>query len=83
MVQKFGTNSGKLFKVFTRLKDSFSSDADDIALLYINKVKKGNVNQRLTLSNDLQLRKLLINILERGWTNDDEKQAINYLNSLG
>lgn len=69
-------------QTFVALSRDYSSDADDVASIYIDRVrsKRGTVEHALKL--DRKLREQLISILTSGWTTDHENQQIRYLQSL-
>lgn len=72
----------KVVAVFKELDWAYTSDADDIALLYIKKLKSAQNNIKLAFKHHMRLRGLLISILESGWTSSEEQQAINYVRAL-
>ncbi|GAA3928919.1 hypothetical protein [Litoribacillus peritrichatus] len=82
LVKKSGIVMDEVYKVFLELDSNYNSDADDVALLYVNTIKqqRGSIEQGLRIHKPLN--NLLIRILEDGWTSNKEKQTINYLRSL-
>jgi len=77
---KIGTNIPRITKIFQRLDKRHNSDIDDIALLYINKIKNrpGILN---LVKGDIVLRELLTRSMDQGWTTSGESDAIDLLNS--
>lgn len=68
-------------KVFQSLNSDYYTDSDDIALQYIKAVRK-NIKLQQALIRNNNLRELLIQVLEDGWTSAEEQKAIWYLQSL-
>ena len=79
LVREYGINMDRVFPVFCELNRSYSSDADDVARLFIHRVRRtgGLVEHALRLHG--ALRQLLVEILEDGWTSSEERNLINYL----
>jgi len=82
LVKKSGIVMDEVYSVFLELDSNYNSDADDVALLYVDIVKgrQGSIEQGLRLHKPL--RNLLIRIIEDGWTSSKERQTVNYLHSL-
>jgi hypothetical protein len=73
----------KVYAVFIQLNDKYSTDADDVALLYVNKVKmNGSQLVKEAFAAHFALRKYLVKLLEDGWTTGEEQVCIRYLQSL-
>jgi hypothetical protein len=73
-----GTNMPRIYNIFRRLDDAHRTDVDDVALLYVEKIR----HRRDLLSaakSHAQLRALLIRSMEEGWTSDRERAAIRLL----
>ncbi|MQQ10616.1 hypothetical protein GFB49_19355 [Epibacterium sp. SM1979] len=70
-----GTNMGRVTKIFERLQRAHYTDSDDVALLYIEKIKN-NPALLQTVRNAAGLTKVLKTCLEEGWTTDRERKAI-------
>jgi len=68
--------------VFSLLEKEFSSDADDVAALYVKGImtRKGAFSERL--AKDGALKALLIRIINSGWISNEEKKYVAYLQSL-
>lgn len=74
----------KVLEVLYELNDKYSTDADDIALLYVNKIREMPDNLiKTAFRQSGELRKYLKETLESGWTSAEEQRAIKYLESLG
>jgi len=69
-------------KVFTSLSRDYSTDADDVARIYIDRIRRKKGSIQHALKRDTKLKQQLIGILEAGWTADSEKAQIRYLRSL-
>lgn len=67
----------KVKSVFVQLWDKYSTDADDVAVLYLKKVRNSNGATYQALRADIGLRNLLIDILDSGWTSREEEEYIN------
>ena len=82
LIFKSGISLGDVYQTFLELDQNYSSDADDIAYLYVKKVReqRGSLEQGLRLNT--RLRNLLIRLLDEGWTADDEYGTIRYLEGL-
>ena len=66
--------------MFKELERSYTSDADDVALLYVERVQPaGNPAIAQGLKLDKELQALWLRCLEEGWTSDREGRAIKYL----
>jgi len=75
------TNLPRVTKVIEHLDTYHNSDADDVAVLYVQEVKK-KPNMRTALKSNPTLIKLLIKTLDEGWTSAEEKNAIDWLKLL-
>lgn len=78
-------NTQRVEKIFEHLDKDRNSDADDVALLYVKKLradvrKHGPAIRALQLNG--KFRKLLIRILDEGWTSGDEYDAIGWLKGV-
>ncbi|HKO93259.1 MAG TPA: hypothetical protein VJU61_19020 [Polyangiaceae bacterium] len=83
LVSRLGIDLGSVILVFKELERSYTSDADDVALLYVERVQRaGNPAIAQGLKLDKELQALLLRCLEEGWTSDREGRAIKYLKSL-
>lgn len=70
----------KVLDIFIELEDKYSTDADDIALLYVEKVKALPLNPtKMAFQKSDALKKYLKQLLESGWTSAREREAIGYL----
>jgi hypothetical protein len=76
-----GTNFTRVRNVFEYLDANHNSDADDVAVKYIALAKK-SPSLGKALSNETDLKQLLVKILDEGWTTPDEKNAIDWLMKL-
>ncbi|MCA9193264.1 MAG: hypothetical protein KDB03_15945 [Planctomycetales bacterium] len=80
---KMGLNMPRIFAIFQRLNESHNSDADDVALLYVKKLRAAHASHIFAaIKQHNQLLKLLIRVMEEGWTTTAEKDAIQYLKGL-
>lgn len=72
----------EVYIVFREMDANYNSDADDVAIEYIEQLKQKGYMLKLALTKHQQLVNLLIRILDDGWTSGREKSAIQYLQSL-
>ena len=77
-----GTDTVKIYNVFNRLDIHYNSDADDVAVIYVNLVKKNGGSVEQAIRADKKLIKLLIKVMDDGATIGDENKAIAYLKAL-
>lgn len=72
---KMGTNMDRITKIFVRLQDAHYTDSDDIALLYIEKLKT-RPDLLSLVKRAPKLKAVLTKCLDEGWTTAREKAAI-------
>ena len=82
LVSKAGIDTGLVSNVFDAMVRDHSGNADDVARLYVDQVKRRKGSLQHALKLDRNLRSKLISIMEGGWTSAFERQQISYLNSL-
>jgi hypothetical protein len=82
LVREAGTNSGLTLEVFERLDEHYNSDADDVAEIYVNAVRKAGGPLEAALRSNSKLRDRLIKVMDEGWTSGGEKACIDYLKGL-
>ena len=82
--EKLGTNTADVKKVFERLNEYHTTDADDVAEIYVNKLRQEGAAGRVSkaVSKDRQLSDLLIKILDEGPTFSGEQACIDYLKKI-
>jgi hypothetical protein len=73
-----GTNIPRITAIFERLYSAHNNDVDDVAELYVNKIKNNSAVLGL-VKQDYKLRELLIKSLDEGWTSSGEYEAIALL----
>ena len=76
-----GTNTGRVLDIFKYLNHYHNSDADDVAVLYVNQVKN-SPSTLAALKSNTNLVGLLIRIMDEGWTGKEEKEAIKFLKEI-
>lgn len=75
-----GRNVPRIYKIFVRLAEVHPSDVDDVAVLYVEKIKnRPGILQEVKA--DAKLRELLIKSMGEGWTSSRENAAIDLLRS--
>lgn len=72
----------KVCAVFKELDWAYSTDADDVAVLYIEKVRRAPTIIKRALASHVRLKTLLVAILEDGWTGAREAEAIRWVKAL-
>ncbi|MBX3364425.1 MAG: hypothetical protein KF866_06635 [Phycisphaeraceae bacterium] len=79
-----GTNAPRIYKIFRWLYERHNSDVDDVALAYVQKLRKSHAGGStiLTLKRHPDLFPLLIKSMAEGWTTAAEKEAIAFLKSV-
>ena len=82
LIRKSGIVMDEVYQVFLELDTNYNSDADDVAVKYIELVRKrwGSIEEGLRLHRPLN--KLLVKIMADGWTSRKETDAINFLKRL-
>ncbi len=79
-----GTHLPRVQAVFEKLDHSHNSDAEDLALLYVQKLQVSP--QRSTIVSAFKqrptLRNLPTRIIDEGWTSAEEKVAIEFLRTV-
>lgn len=78
---KMGTNMRRVRSIFEHLNQDHPSDADDVAVAYVEFVRKSPA-VATALKSERPLVSLLMRILGTGWTGADEKRAIEFLKGL-
>ena len=81
---KLGRNMPRVRAVFEHLQRNHRSDVDDVALLYVEALRKASNRAELFqfIKADYRLHRLLIKAMEDGWTSRRERNAITLLESL-
>lgn len=82
LVKECGINLDKVHAVFFELYNRYSTDADDVANLYIQRVKAENNNILHALKLNSSLRAFLARILDEGWTTSEESAQIQWLKAI-
>ena len=82
LISQAGIDTVLVSDVFTALSRDHSGNADDVARLYVDLVrrKKGSLEHAIKV--DRNLKRQLIEVMESGWTSGFERQQINYLQAL-
>lgn len=83
LISELGIDMESVLVVLRELERSYSTDVDDVAVLYVGAVRaEGQTSIEQGLKLNRELRELLIDAMESGWTSDDEKRSIGYLKAL-
>jgi hypothetical protein len=82
LVKEVGTNTRLTRQVFERLDERYNSDADDVAEIYVNQVRKQGGSVLGALRADKELIARLIKVMDEGWTSGGEKDCIKFLPGL-
>jgi len=83
LIDDVGTNTGLTLRVFERLRDHYSSDSDDVAEIYVNAIRKTPGQLEAALRANKPLIRVLIQVMDEGWTSKGEKECIEWLKGLG
>jgi hypothetical protein len=80
ILKEHPSNMVVVHDIFFRLDNHFSSNADDVAKIYLSNMKKksGSVEEN-SLRKNKTLVALLTKILNQGWATSEEKQLVAYL----
>lgn len=81
---EMGANAERLHAIFLRLDDAHHADADDVAGYYLRKLFKTGQDRYLRVMAKAKpaFIKLLIKVLDEGYTTDEEQSFINKLQKL-
>lgn len=80
LVKECSYEMQKVLDVFVELEDKYSTDADDVALLYVEKIKALPLNPtKIAFQKAEELKNYLRQLLESGWTSNREREAVLYL----
>jgi hypothetical protein len=77
-----GTNTALVLGVFQRLDEQYNSDADDVAEIYVNLIRKNPGRIQPALQANPALVKVLIKVMAEGWTSSGEADCIRWLEGL-
>lgn len=76
-----GTNTGRVLSIFKHLDEKHNSDADDVAVRYLEQAK-GSPDTLAAIKANPTLVALLIRIMDEGPTGRSEDKAIEFLRAL-
>ena len=82
LYREVGINMDRVHAIFLAMDESYSTDADDVAMLYLRQVIAGGGPVLEALKLNIACRATLIRILDEGWTSQDEARMIGTLRSL-
>ncbi|MEM9501740.1 MAG: bacteriocin class II family protein [Pseudomonadota bacterium] len=82
LYHEIGIDGDRVNAIFLALDESYTSDADDIAVLYLEYVFAGGGNVLQVLRLNRSLRMTLIRVMDEGWTGPAEKRMITRLRTL-
>lgn len=74
--------TNKVLNVFKQLNDKYSTDADDVALIYVQLIRNNPGTVQVAVRQNIDLRNYLIMLLDQGWTTKDEHNCISYLKKM-
>jgi hypothetical protein len=80
--RELGGDTALVRGVFQQLKSRRNTDADDVAEIYVNLLRTGKGAPMAAVAKDERLKRLLIQVLEEGWTSSSERSCIDFLKSL-
>ncbi|MEI5665259.1 hypothetical protein WBO78_07765 [Bosea sp. CCNWLW174] len=82
LYSEMGIDLDRVHDVFMAMNESFTTDADDVAVLYLRKVFAGRGLVQEALRLNRACRDTLIRILDDGWTTAEERGLIGQLRAL-
>ncbi|HTR97331.1 MAG TPA: hypothetical protein VMH61_05470 [Candidatus Acidoferrales bacterium] len=82
LVREAGADTKLVLEVFTKLDEQYNSDADDVAEIYVNEIRRRKGPLEAALKSDRALVARLIKVMDEGWTSAGEADCIRYLKSL-
>ncbi|MDZ4848957.1 MAG: hypothetical protein SGI77_06665 [Pirellulaceae bacterium] len=71
-----------VLQVIQRMDDHFNTDADDVAELYVNKIRAAGGQKLEALKSNKDLIKILIKVMDEGFTSKGEQECIRFLKLL-
>lgn len=81
LVTEHRTNPAFVERVFRSLDDSYHTDADDVAVLYVEHLRRDPALAQ-ALSLNPSLRALLVKLMDEGYTDAGEARAIQWVRAL-
>lgn len=82
LYREVGINMDRVHEIFLAMDESYSTDADDVAVLYLHKIFAGGGPVLEALRLNVACRATLIRILDEGWTSAEEARLIGRLRAL-
>ena len=82
LVNEVSYETDKVLNVFRQLDDKYLTDADDIAVRYVQLLKKNPGPTAMAVKQHVGLRNYLIMLLDGGWTSKEERDCIDYLRAM-
>lgn len=79
---EYGIDMDRVRSAFEAMDESYATDADDVAVLYLRRVFAGGGTVREALRLNLACRDTLIRLLDGGWTSNEEAALIARLRAL-
>lgn len=79
---EIGIDADRVNSIFLALDESYTSDADDIAVLYLKRVFASGGNVLRTLRLNRGLRETLIRVMDQGWTTREEYSMMARVRAL-
>lgn len=82
LIKECSINMDRVFIIMKELVTKYSTDADDVAYLYVKKVKQKGGAIKEALKMHIGLRNILISSLDDGWTTNAERECMTFLKSM-
>lgn len=82
LVDEVGINMDRVHAILLAMDESFSTDADDVVVLYLRKVLAGGGSVLEALRLNHGCRATMIRLLDDGWTSQEEAALIGKLRAL-
>jgi hypothetical protein len=81
---EIGANPDRLYAIFQRLEDAHNADSDDVVVYYLRQLRRTGREKVLSTMARAKpdLIRLLIKILDDGWTTSEEKSFMQLLQGM-
>jgi hypothetical protein len=82
LYDEVGADMARVHEVFRELDEHHNTDADDVAEIYVNILKRSGGPPLAALRRNEGLKALLIRVMDEGWTSSGESECIRFLQGL-
>ncbi len=77
-----GANAKQVYDILLAVVDEFENSSDDVAEAYVREVMGNSGSQLKALRSNRALIRLLIKVMDEGWTTAGEQDSIDFLKAL-